>query len=46
MFKITPLKPPTTSRPKFRDRKMRQAGLILFITTLVLIVPNLSRFVN
>lgn len=46
MFKITPLRPTTTARPRFRDRKIRQAGLILFITALVLIVPNLSRLVN
>jgi hypothetical protein len=27
----------------FRQSKVRQAGLILFATTLLLILPNLSR---
>ena len=27
----------------FRQSKLRQAGLILFATTLLLILPNLSR---
>lgn len=29
-----------------RKSKIRQASLILFATTLLLIVPNLSRFIS
>ncbi len=30
----------------FKPSKIRQAGLILFATTLVLILPNLTRFLG
>ena len=30
----------------FKKPKIRQAGWILFATTVVLILPNLTRFIN